>query len=100
MRFGLHFSILLALAFPGLSFSQLARAQEPTTVQGESRSRAAESKPESKHDKDLRECNAEADAAVAEAKLTSPKDVVEVRRVAFNRCMSARSYAVGKARAK
>lgn len=55
---------------------------------------------ESKQDKDLRECNAEADAAVAEAKFTSPMDVVEVRRVAFNRCMSARSYAVGKVRAK
>lgn len=61
---------------------------------------AAEPTPESKHDKDLRECNAEADAAVADAKLTSPKDVVEVRRVSFNRCMSARSYAVGKVRAK
>lgn len=61
---------------------------------------AAEPKPESTHDKDVRECNAEADAAVAEAKLTSPKDVVEVRRVAFNRCMRARSYATSPIRAK
>lgn len=61
---------------------------------------AAEPTSESKHDKDLRECNAEADAAVAEAKLTSPMDVVEVRRVSFNRCMRSRAYATGPIRAK
>lgn len=53
----------------------------------------ATSYAESKHEKDLRECNAAAAEAVAEARVRHPADAEEVRRAAFNRCMRDRGYA-------
>jgi hypothetical protein len=55
---------------------------------------------ESKHDKDVRECGKEGDAAVASAKLKHPLDATKVKRDAENKCLHSRGYASGKIRAK
>lgn len=54
----------------------------------------AAAKPETKLEKDQRECNAEADAAVRGAKLKHPADVTSVKETQYNKCMRGRSYAM------
>jgi hypothetical protein len=56
--------------------------------------------PESQHDKDVRECRKEGDAAVASAKLKHPLEVAKVKADAENKCLRARGYATGKIREK
>lgn len=56
--------------------------------------------PESKHDKDLRECGKEGDAAVATAKLKHPLDATKVKQDAKNKCLRSRGYATGPIREK
>jgi hypothetical protein len=46
---------------------------------------------ESKHEKDLRKCDAEGDAAVAKAKVTHPLEVVKIKRDAKNSCIKSRA---------
>lgn len=55
---------------------------------------------ESQHDKDVRECRAEGDAAVASAKLKHPLEVAKVKADAENKCLRGRGYATGKIREK
>jgi hypothetical protein len=55
---------------------------------------------ESKHDKDVAACNAEANNAIAKTVLKSPADVTKVKRDAFNVCMRSKGYAVGNIREK
>src|SRR6267154_1531119 len=61
---------------------------------------------ESKHEKDIRECNEQgetaANAAVAKAKLKHPAEVTQVKRKAsfteINKCLRSRGYATGTIR--
>lgn len=55
---------------------------------------------ESKRDKDVRVCGAEADAAVATTKLKHPADVMKIKRDAFAACLAARNHPGGKIRGK
>jgi len=63
---------------------------------------------ESKHEKDIRECNEQgetaANAAVAKAKLKHPAEVTQVKRKAsfteINKCLRSRGYATGTIREK
>ena len=55
---------------------------------------AQEMKTESKHDKDVRECKAEA----AKAPVKHPADVMKVQRDAFNVCMRRNGHATPRIR--
>lgn len=63
---------------------------------------------ESKHEKDIRECNEQGEtagnAAVAKAKLKHPAEVTQVKRKAsfdaISKCLRSRGYASGPVREK
>jgi hypothetical protein len=60
----------------------------------------AAAKPETKMQKDQRECRAEGDGAVATAKLKHPGDVTKVKDDAYRKCMRGKSYAMPPIREK
>jgi len=61
---------------------------------------AAEPKPETKMQKDQRECKAEGDAAVKSAKMQHPGEATKIQQTAFNKCMRGKSYAMPPIREK